>query len=187
MIFSTVTAMVLRCVDGGLRDRIMIELRKSISVSARNFSNPAETETMALETEERAQLLLDGIEHMARISQRRLGRQRASPRKCLPRATAAAVDQKWSSAGVGPFIHRASCASRYLLWARPATTTKQPRASSAKIQVIMSASNSGSGGLCVKSVNLAFERYAGAVAIAPDKKTLATCAKLVERQFKVQW
>jgi len=67
------------------------------------------------------------------------------------------------------------------------TTTKQPRASSAKIQVIMSVSNSGSGGLCVKSVNLAFERDAGAVAIAPDKETLATCAKLVERQFKVQW
>jgi hypothetical protein len=172
--------MVLRCVDGGLRDRIMIELRKSISVSARNFSNPAETETMALETEERAQLLLDGIEHMARISQRRLGRQRASPRKCLPRAEVE-LCRSWT-------VHP----PRLLRVEIPAVGSagnhyKAAKGKQRKDPSHMSASNSGSGGLCVKSVNLAFERYAGAVAIAPDKETLATCAKLVERQFKVQW
>src|ERR1700682_3535964 len=39
----------------------------------------------------------------------------------------------------------------------------------------------------IASAVSAFERHAGAVAIAPDKETLAACAKVVERQFKIQW
>jgi hypothetical protein len=68
MIFSTVTALVLRCVDDDLRRKIMCELRKNISVSASSASNPRLAELAALKIEEDAAGLLDQIEYVARFS-----------------------------------------------------------------------------------------------------------------------
>jgi hypothetical protein len=66
VIFATTVGFVLRSANDDLRAQLLEELRKSISVKAESFANPAKAELMALEMEEAAAQLLDQIERFAR-------------------------------------------------------------------------------------------------------------------------
>jgi hypothetical protein len=67
LIFATATALVLREVpDDRLRGKVILELRKAVSASAKGHSDPRKNELVALQLDEDVARLLDQIEGVVR-------------------------------------------------------------------------------------------------------------------------
>jgi hypothetical protein len=66
VLYGGVAALALRALPDDLRDRIIRELRASITASVQGYGTPSDTETFKLQLEEHAQQLLDQLEGLAR-------------------------------------------------------------------------------------------------------------------------